>query len=226
MPDRLRRLWDFDDLPASDERLRAALGEEPDPIGKAELLTQLARLEGLRNHFSAGAELLDEAETLAGGVPVVDIRLRLERGRLLRSGGETPAALPHFVAAYQLALAERQDFLAADAAHMAALAAGSREGFLSWTERGMAVAVAAVDPEDSYWAGPLLNNLGWEYLDAGEAEPALAAFQQALAERLKYPENQAAVRAAREAVAEALKALGRNGEAIAVPAESQRDLAD
>ncbi len=54
-----------------------------------------------------------------------------------------------------------------------------------------------------------LNNLGWEYFDAGEHEQALDAFERALDVRLRDPENAAAIEHAREAVAEALKALGR-----------------
>ena len=52
MPDRLRPLWDFSDLDASERRFRAALGEEPSAAGRAEILTQLAAL-------SESLELID-----------------------------------------------------------------------------------------------------------------------------------------------------------------------
>jgi tetratricopeptide (TPR) repeat protein len=65
----------------------------------------------------------------------------------------------------------------------------------------------------SYWLGPLYNNLGWEYQDAGEHEAALEAFQRALASRERYPEAPASIQHAKEAVAEALRALGRDDEA-------------
>ena len=47
MGDRLRPVWDFDDLDASRTRFRALLDEETTDVGRAEVLTQLARVEGL-----------------------------------------------------------------------------------------------------------------------------------------------------------------------------------
>ena len=63
------------------------------------------------------------------------------------------------------------------------------------------------------WLGPLYNNLGWEYQDAGEHEAALEAFKRALASRERYPEMPALIQHAKEAVGEALRALGREDEA-------------
>ncbi len=166
MPDRLRPSWDFDDLEASQVSLRAALAREATASGRAEVMTQLARLAGLRERFGEGHKLLDEARDLAGDSTAVAIRLDLERGRLFRSGGDGAAGLPLFESAFQRAVTAGDDFLAADAAHMAALAAGGRQAFLNWTQRGLAIATAATDPADRYWAGPLLNNLGWELAEA------------------------------------------------------------
>ena len=50
---------------------------------------------------------------------------------------------------------------------MAALAAPDRDGFVAWTQRGIALAEEQADA--SYWLGPLLNNLGWEHYEAGRA---------------------------------------------------------
>ena len=52
---RLRHFWDFGDLDATEARLSEQLASAPDDDGRAELLTQLARVEGLRDEF-AGAE--------------------------------------------------------------------------------------------------------------------------------------------------------------------------
>jgi hypothetical protein len=51
MTDRLRPLWDFDDLEASEARFLEQLERESDDAGRAEVLTQLARIEGLRGDF-------------------------------------------------------------------------------------------------------------------------------------------------------------------------------
>ena len=61
MNDRLRALWEFDDLDATEARLRAQLEREPTDAGRAEVLTQLARVEGLRDRFGDGDRLIEEA---------------------------------------------------------------------------------------------------------------------------------------------------------------------
>jgi tetratricopeptide (TPR) repeat protein len=99
---------------------------------------------------------------------------------------------------------------------MAAIAAPDRKGKLAWTERGIAIASASTDPQVSYWLGPLYNNLGWEYQDAGEYEAALDVFRRALEARERYPEMPALIQHAKEAVAEALRALGREDESSAI----------
>jgi tetratricopeptide (TPR) repeat protein len=91
---------------------------------------------------------------------------------------------------------------------MAALAAPDPDGFAAWTNQGLELARSS--EAASYWEGPLLNNLGWEHFDAEEYEQALELFAQALEVRLRDPENAAAIEHAREAVAEARKALGRD----------------
>ena len=195
MTDPLRPLWDFDDLDATEARFRAL---------RAEALTQLARVQGLREDFESGDGLLDE---VSEDDARVRIRVDLERGRLRRSAGDKAAALPLFERAYEAAVEAGEDWLAADAAHMAALAAPDREGFVAWTNRGLELAERS--EAAAYWAGPLLNNLGWEHFDAEEHEQALQLFERALAVREREPEDTAAIEHAREAVAEAKKALGR-----------------
>jgi tetratricopeptide (TPR) repeat protein len=210
--DRLRPLWDFDDLDTSEARLRAQLEAEASDEGRAEVLTQLARVAGLRGDFESGDGLLDEAVALAGQSDVALARVELERGRVRRSSGDTAAALPLFESAFSRALEAGQDFIAADAAHMAALAAPDREGFVRWTERGIELAEQRAGA--AYWLGSLLNNLGWEHYEAGELEPALDAFERALQARERDPENAAAIEIASYAVGKALRGLGRAQEAV------------
>lgn len=87
MPDRLRPLWNFDDLDASEERLREQLEREETDAGRAEVLTPLARVEGLRSNFDASEGLLQKAERLAGSSALAKVRIDLEGGRTLRSRG-------------------------------------------------------------------------------------------------------------------------------------------
>jgi tetratricopeptide (TPR) repeat protein len=210
--DRLRPLWDFDDLEVSEARFRAQLADETSDAGRAEVLTQLARVHGLRGDFEDGDARLDDAAKLAGSSAAALARVDLERGRLRRSEGDRERALPLFESAFAVALEADQYFVAADAAHMAALASPGRDGLVDWTQRG--IDLAGAHEGASYWVGSLLNNLGWEYYDAGELEPALDAFERALAARERDPENAEAIELALYAVGKALRALGRSEEAV------------
>jgi tetratricopeptide (TPR) repeat protein len=204
--DRLRSLWDFDDLDATEVRFRTQLAEESNDAGRAEVLTQLARIAGLRSDFDSCERLLREAEALAGRDAVVKVRIDLERGRKLRSSGDPAAALLLFEAAFDYASDSAEHYFAGDAAHMCALAVSEdRAAMERWTQRGLELGER--EPDAAYWAGPLLNNLGWAYFDAGEHEHALELFERALEVRKRDPGNRDAIAFAEEAVQVARDAL-------------------
>jgi len=212
MDDRLRALWDFDDLEETERRLRTQLDAESSDEGRAEVVTQLARVHGLRGDFDTGDALLDDAHTVGSQSRIVAMRVDLERGRLRRSSGDSISARPLFESAYALALEEHQHSIAADAAHMVAIVADDRAEVVAWTQRG--IELAEGNEGASYWLGPLLNNLGWDYYEAGEFPPALDAFERALRARERDPDNAAAIEIAKYAVGKTLRALERADEAI------------
>ena len=207
MGDRLRPLWDFDDLDASEERLRAQLEQETTDPGRAEVLTQLARVEGLRDRFERCDALLDEADALGGA----EARVLLERGRRDRSSGRPGAGAVQFEQAFERARSQGEDVLAVDAAHMLAIV-GDNE---VWTARGVEIAAASDDPGVRYWLGPLYNNIGWARYEQGDAAGALEAFELALASRERDDPRPYSREMARYAVGKALRALGRADEAVA-----------
>jgi tetratricopeptide (TPR) repeat protein len=202
--DRLKALWDFDDLAVTEQRLRAQLLEETSDSGRSEVLTQLARVQSLQDDFDGCERLLQEAEALADS-GVAGVRIDLERGRKLRSSGDGAAAARLFERAYTNASEIGETYLAGDAAHMVAISMPDR--MLEWTERGLELADS--EPDAAYWAGPLLNNLGWHYFEAGEHEAALETFERALEVRRRDRDNAIAIQWAQEAVDEARRALER-----------------
>ena len=210
MADELREMWDFADLTATEGRFRAKLAEPLDDARRAEVLTQLGRVAGLRGDFASGHALVDSAEALAPADSAGRVRVLLERGRLLRSSGAVAESLPLFTAAFVLAGHRGDSYLAVDAAHMAALVDKVEE----WTQRGVELARASGDAQVRGWVGPLLNNLGWAHFEGGRFEDALGVFQQALVAREQSVGNPHEVEVARYAVAKTLRMLGRAGEAV------------
>jgi hypothetical protein len=83
--------WDFDDPAGSERKLREAADASTGAQRDA-WMTQVARALGLQGRFDEAHTVLD---ALGGADPEVDTRLALERGRLLRSAGEAPAARTH-----------------------------------------------------------------------------------------------------------------------------------
>jgi tetratricopeptide (TPR) repeat protein len=183
-------------------RLREQLQREDSDAGRAEVLTQLARAHSLRDEFDECEGLLLEAEALSDD-GLVRVRVDLERGRKLRSSGEGAAAVPVFEGAFTRARDIGAYWFAGDAAHMVAIS--DPEQMLEWTERGLELAES--QPDAAYWAGPLLNNLGWHYYEAGDYAQALEVFERALDVRRRDPSNPQAIGWAEEAVADARKAL-------------------
>src|SRR5207247_9815502 len=90
-----------------------------------------------------------------------------------------------------------------DAAHMVAISAP--EKMVEWSERGLDLAES--EPDAAYWAGPLLNNLGWHHFEQGDYERALEVFERALEVRKRDPENPQAIAWAQEAIDETRQAL-------------------
>ena len=214
-PARLDELWDFSDPTGSAERFRIE-AETAGPVAAAELATQRARALGLAGDGGAADGVLDAIDSAE---PIVIIRLALERGRRANSDGRSDEAIPLFVAAFEGAEREREDFLAADALHMLAIADEEHSG--EWAARGIHLVNDSADLRAKRWAIALHNNLGWLHHDAGLFEEALSEFELAddAAARYGTEEQQ---QLAQWAIARALRSLGRRAEALAI----QRRLAE
>ena len=206
--DRLRPLFDPLDVDGTEERLQRALAAETTDEGRAEVLTQLSRVEFAHGRLEAAQALVDEADSLAGSVGVARARVLLEGGRVARRTHGDEAAIPVLARAYDEALAAGQYFIAADAAHSCALAGD----MVTWTERGLDVAERHEGA--AYWKGTLLENLGEWQFDCGRYEESLASFRASLDARERDASYPALTEYARFGTARALQALGRPEEAL------------
>ncbi len=220
---RIDDLWDFDNPAASEERFRAFMEASRDPAFRAEVLTQVARAQGLQKEFDAAHVTLDEAQAFAPeNAFEVQVRILLERGRVLNSAGKPAESRQYFLDA--LALAERTglDHYAIDAAHMMGIVEATAEQ-IAWSEKALDIAKRSKDPHARRWLGPLYNNLGWSYHDTGSYEHALAMFENAL-EWYSGNGQPEQIRVARWSVARALRSLGRIEEALALQEALLKDL--
>jgi tetratricopeptide (TPR) repeat protein len=172
----LDELWDFHDPAASEAAFRRALeAPEYDGVERAELTTQLGRAIGLQGRFEEADAILDAVD--AEQDPTIAVRVLLERGRVLNSAGQAAMAVALFEQAAELGEHLGEEFLAADAFHMLALADGGHAE--SWARAGIEYASGAHSRRAQRWCVALHGNLGWHLLDTGEAHRALVEFQLA-----------------------------------------------
>ncbi len=229
----IEALWDFNNPAASESRFREVLAGIPAgadvgaDAARFELLTQVARAQGLQRRFEDAHATLDEVERAIGAesasaIPRVRVRYLLERGRALNSSGRRDDARSHFIEAFDRALLDEDDPLAVDAAHMVAIVE-TPEGALLWNERALALAEASPHPRARKWRASLLNNLGWTRHDRGEFELALDLFERALEARRDLGDP-STIRIARWSVARCHRSLGRLEEALDVQQELEQEL--
>ncbi|MEK7316839.1 MAG: tetratricopeptide repeat protein [Candidatus Eisenbacteria bacterium] len=218
-------LWDYDHADSTEQRFRELLPAARDSGDRgymAELLSQIARAQGLQMKFDDAARTLGEAESLVTvQMPVPRVRILLERGRLLNSSKRRDESKQHFRAAWDLARSSGADGYAVDAAHMLGIVE-SGDSSVAWNLTAIEFAEASADPKARRWLGPLYNNLGWTNHEKGEFETALDLFRKALAAR-EVDGKKGAVRVARWCVARANRSLRRYEEALA---EQKRLLAE
>jgi tetratricopeptide (TPR) repeat protein len=208
---RLDSLWNYNQPAESEILFRKLLAEAVDGNARAEILTQLARAQGLQSKFDEAHKTLDEITTLPKD-DRIQVRYLLERGRPFNSAHEPDKAKSLFLEAYRLAKSIKADFYCIDAAHMLAIIE-TPEKQLEWHEVCFELCNETTDERAKKWLWSVSNNLGWTYHDLGKFEAALEAFQKALEwqEVNGKPEN---IRIAKWSIARTLRSLRRYQEAL------------
>src|SRR6476620_5451009 len=111
-------LWDYDKPAETEQQFRALLPlaeQSDDRSYHIQLLTQIARAEGLQRKFAEAHATLDSAQArLSTDLIQAQVRYLLERGRVFNSSGQAERAKPIFLEAWELARAQQEDFYAID----------------------------------------------------------------------------------------------------------------
>lgn len=193
---------------------------------RAQLLTQLARAQGLTQQFDDAHATLDEADALIDDtMTVARVRCLLERGRVLNSSGRPGEAAPRFLEAWEAAQAAGHDFHAVDAAHMMEIVATGEEK-IGWNEAACEVAESSASEKARRWLGSLYNNRGWTLHELGRLEEALGVFERLLSYRRANDPREDQIQIARWSIAKTLRLLGRVDEALDVQRDLLRTLSD
>ncbi len=216
-------LWDYDHPGPTETKFRELLPAALDSLDisyMAELLTQIARAEGMQRKFEDAQKTLDRVEkTLSKAEQRVSVRYLLERGRVLSSSGKTDEARVRFQEAFSLAVMLKMDLHAVDAARMMSIA--EPEKGLEWNLKALDLAENSADEKVRNWKGSLYNSIGWNYFDGEKYQEALFVFQKAL-EFWEQLGDSNKIRNAKWSVAKVLRVIAHTEEAL----EMQRTLFD
>jgi tetratricopeptide (TPR) repeat protein len=219
-------LWDYSRPDQSEARFREILLQIPeeDPAF-LELLTQIARAQGLQHKFERAHQTLDQVERRLGKVPSRPYaRYLLERGRAFNSGGDPEKARPLFEEAFNVAQEVSEDFYAVDAMHMLAIVAPPGQS-LELNLRAIRMAETSKQEKARGWLGSLYNNTGWSYHNLDNYAAALDMFEKAEAWQRSVG-NTERTRIAQWCVARTLRSLGLIEEALSKQMSLKHELED
>jgi tetratricopeptide (TPR) repeat protein len=213
------KLWNYDKPDQTEQKFRELIPvakESKDKDYLLQLMTQIARTEGLQRKFDTAHRTLDGVQKeLDSQTQVAEIRYYLERGRVFNSSKRGDQALPLFLKAYDLSTARHQDNLTVDSAHMVAIAETQDDKKMEWNLKAMSVAEKSKDQKARVWLGSLYNNMAWTYHDSGKFNDALDLFKKALAIREAKGEP-STVRVAKWSVARTYRSIKRYDEALKI----------
>jgi tetratricopeptide (TPR) repeat protein len=207
-------LWDYSHPDKSEEKFRETVLQIPeDHPAHLELLTQIARAQGLQRKFDKAHQTLDQVEKRLREYPSrAKIRYLLERGRVFNSSRKPERARPFFEQALDVAKQLAEDFYAVDAIHMLAIVAPPKQA-LNLNLDAIKFAESSEQERARSWLGSLYNNTGWSYHDLGDYATALEIFQKGETWRRSEGQTKEA-RIAAWTVARTLRSLNRIEEAL------------
>lgn len=224
------KLWDFSNPAGTEAKFREQLPEAAksgDRVYLLQLLTQIARTQGLQGKFDEAHRTLDSvAEELKAsdsieGIAIARTRYALERGRVFNSSGKPADAMPCFEEAMNVAREAKLSRLDVDAMHMLAIAAATSEARMDW---GIKAANRAKELNEIGWLTAIYNNLGEEYRAIKRYDEALKCFQSLIESQKSL--GREPNRYARVDEAKMLRLTGSPRESLAKMRELEKELSE
>lgn len=216
-------LWDYTHPDQTETRFLAVLKQIPqNDFMRLELLTQIARAQGLQGKFTKAHKTLDQVkQRLSHNPSRASIRYLLERGRVFNSSKKPDKAAPLFEEALNVAKRLHEDFYAVDAIHMLAIVAPPADS-LRLNLQALELAESSPQEKARSWLGSLYNNIGWTYHNTGNFKSALRIFKKAEAFRIKHGTEERR-RIATWCVARTLRSLNRIEEALSIQMKLEKE---
>jgi tetratricopeptide (TPR) repeat protein len=210
------KLWTFNNPAATEAKFKECIEsarKSGDTSYYLQLLTQIARAQGLQDKFSEAHATLDDVEKqLRGEFKVARIRYLLERGRVFNSSNHPDRAKPLFNEAWETANAANETRFAADALHMIGIVEPEPADKV---KRNIALLeYIEKHPSERRWLDAVYNNLGEAYLATKDYQHALDSFQKLVA--LSRELGQEPWIYTQKDVSKCLRLLGRNEDALKV----------
>lgn len=212
----INSLWNYSDPAVTEKKFNELLPEAEKSEDKdylVQLITQIARTQGLQMQFDEAHKTLDKAlKMLDSDTPLGEVRYMLERGRVYNSSKHPDEARKFFIEAYQKAMERGYDFYAVDAAHMMGIVEKDDES-LKWNEIAITDAEESNDPKANGWLGSLYNNTAWTYFDMKNLDKAMELHQK----NVEWHTKRGSVKElliAKWSVARILREMGKYEEAL------------
>lgn len=200
----------------------------PDKSTYLQIISQLALTQAMQKKFDEAHKTLDIAEArLTLNYDLAKARILLERGRILHQASMfgtqdkiqraeyLAKGISFFKQSYDLSAENKLDYHTANAAHMLGIASETVVEKIKWNELAIEHAGSSNDSRARQWISALYNNLGQNYLEAGEYDKALPIFQEALKIREKEGVS-LNIRAAQWAIGHTLRLLGSLDDSLVI----------
>ncbi len=219
-------LWNYDNPAETESKFRELANiaqSSGDTAHYVELMTQIARTQGLQQKFDEAHATLDSvSELLSSAGERAHVRFLLERGRVFNSSGNPTKAESLFVEAFESTLKDKFDFYSIDAAHMLGIVAPSPDKQMEWSLKALDLAEKSHDIKAQKWKGSLYNNIGWTYFDSKKYDLALSMFQKGVEFRREQGKS-APIRIAEYCIGKTLRMQGQIDSAFAIQQRLQKE---